>query len=149
MSMWDELKSLVKGGTAAAVPTPEVAASAPEPVSAVATIPAEPAVVSPVSASSQEAIELDDLGENPKRAVDPAEEERTDLPQRSRQRIAFLLANYEKDNLPRTQARIQNDRERHLFAKPVKNWDKKPDRNPQARLISPDAEAPSVGTWRV
>lgn len=150
MHIFDELESLVTGGFAATeTPTQLATPAASEPVSAVTTIPEEPAVVSSVPVSSQEAIELDDLGQDPKRPVDPAEEERTDLPQRSRQRIAFLLLTYEAGRMDLTHQRIENDRARYLMAQPVKNTDKQPNRNPQAHLADPTAVVPSMGTWRV
>jgi hypothetical protein len=150
MNIFDELKSLVTHGPARApVPAPAVVeppAVLPEP----SPTADDPVVASSVPASSQEAIELDDLGHDFRRPVDPVEEERIDLPQRSRQRIRFLLDTYEKDRPDLTQKRIQNDRARYLMAKPApKNTDRKPNRNPQAHVISPDAETPSVGTWRV
>jgi hypothetical protein len=54
-----------------------------------------------------------------RRPVDPGEELRTDLPQRTTARIKFLLATYEKDRPDLTAARIENDLQRHLNATPT------------------------------
>jgi hypothetical protein len=54
-----------------------------------------------------------------RRPVDPAEELRTDLPQRSAARIQYLLATFEKDRPDLTAARIENDLQRHLNATPT------------------------------
>jgi hypothetical protein len=121
MSLMEDLKSLVSSGAkvqaTAVVPTPEQAATpavAPEPVPAVATIAPEPAVVVLSDGIPVEA--FDEYSEDPRREVIPADEVRTDLPKRSRQRIVFLLETYEAGNMERTMARIANDKERHATA---------------------------------
>lgn len=151
MNLFDDLKNLVTGGPAGTeTPTQLATPASSEPVSAVAPIPAEPSVVSPVSAALP-TVALDDDGEDPTRPVSEADEARIDLPQRSRQRIAFLLQTFEKDRLDRTQARIQNDRARYLMTKPApKSTDRKPDRNPQSHIVAdPTAAVPSTGNWQV
>ena len=98
----DEIKSLAGRGAAAAVPAPEPAvveapAASPAPeleieAAPVAIIVPEPEVAAPeevVSVSEVPVVELDEHGEDFRRPVDPAEESRTDLPQRSQRRIAF------------------------------------------------------------
>jgi hypothetical protein len=137
MSIWDELKSLVTPGPIAESSAPAVVDAAAQDVA--------PAQVIAVPAKAQ-AVELDDAGENPRRPIDWAEEQRTDLPQRTRQRIRFLLMH---ETERQTKARIENDRARFLCRKPVINFDKKPNTNPQAHLSDPTAPVSSVGLWRV
>jgi hypothetical protein len=122
MNLMAELKSLVNRGPAApAAPAPAAAvvetpvlAPEPEPSTAMAAPEPEPVIVTQAEAAPvvPDVDFLDDYGEDPCRAVDPAEEVRTDLPQRSRQRIKFLLNTYEAGNIERTMARITNDRDR-------------------------------------
>src|SRR5277367_3565860 len=106
MNLLSELKNLVGRGTAAPTPEPAV-------VDAPAAIPApEPELeAAPVEVVSvpDAPVELDEHGEDFRRPANPEEEKRTDLPQRSQRRIAFLLATYEAGNIERTMARIAND----------------------------------------
>jgi hypothetical protein len=136
MSKWKEFKSLV---TAADVPTQAV-------TSAPAAESAEPAVLS-VPAETPAVLDDDS------RPADATEEARTDLPQRSIRRIAFLLKTYEAADPTgqRTRDRIQNDKIRHLMAKPApKSTDRKPDRNPQSHIVAdPTAPVSSTGVWHV
>jgi hypothetical protein len=76
---------------------------------------------------------LNRLSEADRRPVDPAEEADTTLPQRTAGRITYLLATYEAQHPERTQARIQNDLARALFARPANIFD--PDKTANAAEV--------------
>jgi hypothetical protein len=128
MNIFDALKSLVTGGTAPTeTPTQLASPAVPEPVSAVATIPA-PAV---------------DLNDD-ERPIDWDEEKRTDLPQRSIKRIAFLLKH---ETMAQTQERIFNDQTRHLLRRPHVPAKRYVNLNPQTVLVDPSVPVPTTTTW--
>jgi hypothetical protein len=85
---------------------------------------------------------LDHLSEADRRPVDPEEEIRTDLPERTPGRIQFLLATYEAGRMDLTQARIQNDLHRYHNSNTGALR-----ANPQSRQVNPEASTPSVGMF--
>jgi hypothetical protein len=172
MSLFDSLKSLAsRGFSAVPEPAPAVAV-VPEPVQfeetfsqghlknvAAAPAPensglsnAAPVEVVPSLPEPAPVVALDDNGEPFEYEANSADEARTDLPMRSRQRIAWLLKNYEAQDPTgqRTQDRIHNDRARYLNVKPVVSHDKKPNLNPQAHIVAnPNASVSNRGSWTV
>jgi hypothetical protein len=139
MNIIDAIRGLGSRGPEDEIPAPTVV-DAP-------VVAETPAQAVPVPADAP-AVKLDDAGmpyETP--VTDPADEARTDLPIRSRQRIGFLLRTYEAGHPERIALRITNDRARHLNAQKPRVTDVPQRVNPQEVQISPTRETPSVGVW--
>lgn len=157
--MFDNLKALLQRGDAAipVAPAPKRvdATPAPKPAPEVEAAPAVAPDNSGISkAAPAEAVTVPAAAPVPAKAVvpehvrdlnredcpaDPATEAREDLPPRSRERIAWLLQNYE--TTPQmTKARIFNDKMRWRNANPPVTVSpyREPNRNPQAHLVSPE-----------
>jgi hypothetical protein len=78
------------------------------------------------------------------RPIDWDEEKRTDLPQRSIKRIAFLLKH---ETMAQTQERIFNDQTRYRLRRPPVLAKRYVNLNPQTVLVNPSVPVPTSTTW--